>query len=142
MLIMPKPLSSSRDKISTLRKCVPYPWSEGPVVRLQNMSVKFPSRHNPSRLVMPLDASLHRRMGPVAPNIPGYSRKKISVPVTKCISQLRKRAKLDLRAMRDFKLGKCWAVKLGNFLIVLLRRQDHPLFNISASTHPMRLEHH
>ncbi len=127
-LIMLKASSSSPDKIATLRKCVAYPGSEGPVVGLQNMSAKFPSGQNPSRLLIPLDATLHRRMGPVAPNIPCYSRKKISVPVTKCISQLRKRAKLDVRAMRDFKLGKCWAVKLGDSLIVLLRRQDHPLF--------------
>jgi hypothetical protein len=121
-------LSSSPDKIPILRKIVAYPGSEGPVVGLQNMSAKFPSRHKPSRLVIPLDASLNRRMRPVAPNVPGYSRKKISRPVTKCISQRRKRAKLDFRAMRYFKLGKCWAVQLGNFLIVLLRRQDHPLF--------------
>lgn len=100
---------------------VNYPRTNRPILQVHGMHDKI-CRENGMGVVFvdPLGAGIHGRIRPIASGGAYQCRKKVPIPVAKCLPQVRNWTQFNVGAVWYVDLSRCWPVQLWDFQVVFL----------------------
>lgn len=127
--------NTSPDETPALGERIKHDRLHRPVAGVQTVPCKVVGEHDMSRFVVVLDTRF-QGVWPVATDGVGQCGEEIAVPPAQRVAQDGEWTELDDGAMRHTRLHQCWAVDLGDLVVIVRGREDHPLdISVSASKH-------